>query len=161
ALLLDRAQRRQLAVSREVLAWLAENLPGGIRQLLGTLVQLDTLTRFQSGPLDVKTVADHFQPLVEATQPTVERIAERVSRYFRLEPRQLQSKHRYQSVLLPRQVGMYLSRRLTNSSLADIGRYFGGRDHSTVLHACQKIEGALKTDMYVSGVVRQLQAELA
>ncbi|HYT93717.1 MAG TPA: helix-turn-helix domain-containing protein, partial [Gemmataceae bacterium] len=91
---------------------------------------------------------------------TVERIAERVGGYFRVEPAQLQSRRRYRGVLLPRQVGMYLARQLTGLSLEQIGAYFGGRDHSTVLHACRKVEQALDSDAALSGAVRQLHAEL-
>ena len=101
ALLQDRAQRRQLAVTRDVLAWLAEHLTGGGRQLEGALARLETLARLQSQPLDVATVADHFREQVEASAVTVERIAQRVSGHFRVEARQLQSRRRSRSVLLP------------------------------------------------------------
>jgi chromosomal replication initiator protein len=161
ALLEDKAQRRQLAVSREVLAWLAEHLTGGGRQLEGALVRLETLARLHSRPLDVATVADHFHEQVEASRPTVERIAQRVGGFFRVEPRQLQSRRRSRQVLLPRQVGMYLARQLTELSLEQIGAYFGGRDHSTVLHACRKVEQALTQDASLSGAVRQLHSDLA
>ena len=62
--------------------------------------------------------------------------------------------------MLPRHVGMYLARRLTALSLDQIGAYFGGRDHSTVLHACRKVERALEHDALLSGTVRRLHAEL-
>ena len=62
--------------------------------------------------------------------------------------------------LLPRQVGMYLARRLTPLSLKQIGAYFGGRDHATVLHACRKVADALSRDAALCGAVRQLQADL-
>jgi chromosomal replication initiator protein len=161
ALLADKAQRRQLAVSREVLAWLAEHLAGGGRQLEGALVRLETLARLHQRPLDVATVADHFREQAEAARPTVERIAQRVGGYFRVEPRHLQSRRRSRQVLLPRQVGMYLARQLTELSLEQIGAYFGGRDHSTVLHACRKVEQALTQDPALSGAVRQLHSDLA
>jgi chromosomal replication initiator protein len=77
-----------------------------------------------------------------------------------VEPNQLRSRRRWQHVLVARQVGMYLARRLTPLSLEQIGAYFGGRDHTTVLHACRKVEQALDTDVALSGAVRQLQAEL-
>jgi chromosomal replication initiator protein len=160
ALLQDKAQRRQLAVPRDVLVWLASNLAGGVRQLEGALVQLETLARFQPGLLDVDTVATHFREQVEAARPTVERIARRVGGYFRVEPRHLQSRRRYQKILLPRQIGMYLARQLTDLSLEQIGAYFGGRDHSTVLHACRKIEQALAGDGVLAGAVKQLHADL-
>jgi chromosomal replication initiator protein len=161
ALLQDRAQRRQLAVSRDVLAWLAEHLTGGGRQLEGALARLETLARLHSQPLDVATVASHFREQVEASAVTVERIAQRVSGYFRVEARQLQSRRRSRSVLLPRQVSMYLARQLTQLSLDQIGAYFGGRDHSTVLHACRKVTQAIASDPVLSGTVRQLHADLA
>ena len=63
--------------------------------------------------------------------------------------------------LVPRQVGMYLARQLTELSLQQIGAYFGGRDHSTVLHACRKVEQALTEDAALFGAVRQLHADLA
>jgi chromosomal replication initiator protein len=160
AVLEDTAQRRQFAVAQDVLAWLAEHLAGG-RQLEGALNQLEALARLSNRPLDVATVAAHFREQVEANRVTVERIAERVGGYFRVEPAQLQSRRRYRGVLLPRQVGMYLARQLTELSLEQIGAYFGGRDHSTVLHACRKVEQALESDAALSGAVRQIHAALA
>jgi chromosomal replication initiator protein len=159
ALLEDKAQRRQLAVSRDILAWLAEHLGGG-RQLDGALLQLETLARLHPR-LDRAIVADHFRAQADAGRPTVDRIAQHVGGYFRVPPRQLQSRGRARQVLLPRQVSMYLARQLTPLSLEQIGAYFGGRDHSTVLHACHKVEQALVHDAAFSGTVRQLQAELA
>jgi chromosomal replication initiator protein len=109
----------------------------------------------------VETVAAHFRDEVDARRPTVERIVQRVGRYFQVEPQQMQSRCRSRQTLLPRQVGMYLARRLTKLSLQQIGAYFGGRDHSTVLHACRKVEQALAHDVTLSGAVRQLHADLA
>lgn len=157
AVLCDKAQRRQLAVSHTVLAWLAEHTRGG-RQLEGALARLEALTRRSAFPLDVAHVAAHFERVL---QPTIERIAKRVSAYFRIELRQLRSERRRQHILLPRQIGMYLARRLTGLSLEQIGDYFGGRDHSTVLHACRKVEHAIALDPAISGNVRQLYLDLA
>ncbi|MGH7226914.1 MAG: helix-turn-helix domain-containing protein, partial [Gemmataceae bacterium] len=81
--------------------------------------------------------------------------------YFQVEPRQLQERGRTRQTLLPRQIGMYLARRLTALSLQQIGAYFGGHDHSTVLHACRKVEQALAHDAGLCGAVRQLHADLA
>jgi chromosomal replication initiator protein len=109
---------------------------------------------------DVAAVAGHFGPEVEASQLTVEIITQRVSRFFQVPPRELQSRRRCRHALVPRQVGMYLARQLTPLSLEQIGAYFGGRDHSTVLHACRKVEQALTCDVTLSGAVRQLHADL-
>jgi chromosomal replication initiator protein len=159
AVLQDRAKRRRLNVSPEVLAWLAGRLSGG-RELEGALTQLEALARINGRPLDLPAVAAHFGEQAGAGGVTVERIAQRVGGYFRVKPEQLQSRRRSRSVLVPRQVGMYLARQLTDLSLGQIGAYFGGRDHSTVLHACRKVEQALTCDAVLSGAVRQLHAEL-
>lgn len=161
ALLQDKAQRRQLAAGRDVLVWLAEHLPGGGRQLEGALATLETLSRASGRALDVQTVAEHFREQSDVARPTMERITQRVSSYFHVKPRELQSSQRRRHILLPRQVSMYLARKLTALSFGQIGSYFGGRDHTTVLHACRKVEQALTSDPVLSGTVRQLHSELA
>jgi chromosomal replication initiator protein len=160
ALLQDKAQRKQLAVCREVLAWLADHVNGGGRELEGALARLETLSRMQARPLDVPTVVTHFAEQARETQVTVERIVRQVSGFYRVDAEQLQSRLRSRKVLLPRQVGMYLARQLTELSLHEIGSYFGGRDHSTVLHACRKVEEDLQRDPLLSGAVHQLHREL-
>jgi chromosomal replication initiator protein len=160
ALLQEEARRRQLGVGPDVLAWLAGHL-GGARQLLGALGQVEALARLGKRPPEVDAVAGHFREQALADAVTVDQIARRVGGYFRVEPELLQSRHRSRGVLWPRQVGMYLARQLTPLSLAQIGAYFGGRDHTTVLHACRKVEAALTRDAGLSGAVRQLHADLA
>jgi chromosomal replication initiator protein len=160
AFLVDAARRRQLAVQNDILTWLAKHLTGGGRPLEGAVNQLAALAQLQRGPLDLQTVAAHFQTQADAGRPTVERIAQQVERYFRLEDGLLLSRRRYRHVVLPRQVGMYLTRRLTGLSLGQIGAYFGGRDHSTVLHACRKVERSMARDAILGGAVRQIYADL-
>ncbi len=154
------AQSQQLAVEPGILKWLADNLPGSGRVLSGALQQLETLARQQRRPLDLATVKRHFADETAAHQPTVERIVQHVSGYFRTDPELLQSSSRFRSVMLPRQISMYLARKLTALSLEQIGAYFGGRDHTTVLHACRKMEHALQEDPVLSGTVQHLHAQL-
>jgi len=160
-LLRDRAQRRQLAICPDVLALVAGKLGGSGRQLLGALGHLEALARQHRDPLDIATVEAELSEYLGAGKVTVERITQRVGNYFQVDVRQLISRRRYRSALLPRQVGMYLARQLSGLSLEVIGSYFGGRDHSTVLHACRKVEQALDRDTVLSGALRQLHAELA
>ena len=156
----DRAARKGLTVDPAVIRWLADHVGGSGRQLDGAVTRLEALTRLHGGPPAVEVVAESFRTDADARQATVESIAQRVGRYFRVEARRLQSRDRSRQALLPRQVGMYLARRLTDLSLQQIGAYFGGRDHSTVLHACRKVEQALADDLALSGAVRELQADL-
>jgi chromosomal replication initiator protein len=155
------AQRRGLDVGPDVLDWLAAHTPGSARLLDGALGRVAGLARLYGRRPDADEVAEQFRVEAEARRVTVERVAERVGRYFRVEPRQLRGPGRSRNTLLPRQVGMYLARRLTRLSLGQIGAYFGGRDHSTVLHACRKVEEALARDLTLSGAVRELHADLA
>jgi chromosomal replication initiator protein len=155
------ARRRRIALSQEVLLWLAEHLNGSVRQLEGAVARLEILARLQAQPLTTARVAEFFRTEADAGRPTVERITQRVGRYFQVKPEQLQSRRRLRNALLPRQVSMYLARHLTPLSLNEIGAFFGGRDHSTVLHACRKVEQALTKDANLSGAIRQLNADLA
>jgi chromosomal replication initiator protein len=155
------AQRRQLAVSTEVLQWLATRLTGGGRQMFGAIAQLEAMLKSLRGQIDLADLEVHFKVQAESGRATAERIAERVSGYFHVEPSELQSHRRHRGILLPRQVGMYLTRKLTDLSLDQIGEYFGGRDHSTVLHACRKVEIALGNDAVLSGAVKEIHASLA
>ena len=84
------------------------------------------------------TVDDH--------RVTIDEIQKKTAEYYKLDLRELHSARRARRVARPRQVAMYLARELTSRSLPDIGRRFGGRDHTTVLHACRRIEALCKTD---------------
>ena len=159
-LLQEFAQRRQLAVGPEILPWLATHLSGGGRQLEGAVAQLHTLGKLQRQTLRLADIRPHFRAQIDALRPSVERIAELVGRHFCIEPNELRTRRRLRSILVPRQISMYLARRLTRLSFQQIGALLGGHDHSTVMHACQKIEVALQRDALLSGTVRQLHAEL-
>lgn len=160
-LLKSLAEQTKLNLAPSILDWLATNLTGGGRQLEGAIRQLKTLQRLQPKPLRLADIGAHFQAQIDATAPTVKRIAEHVSGFYLVEPKHLVSARRSHEVLLPRQVSMYLARQLTSLSLEKIGKFFGGRDHKTVQHACKKVEEAMKSDAALSGAVRKMHAELA
>ncbi|HVS38888.1 MAG TPA: helix-turn-helix domain-containing protein [Gemmataceae bacterium] len=160
AFLEDRIARKGLNVERAVLNWLTQNIGGSGRELDGAVARLETLSRMHGGAVGLEIVVESFRTDAEARRATVERIAQRVGRYFRIGANRLQGRDRSRQTLLPRQIGMYLARRLTDLSLEQIGAYFGGRDHSTVLHACRKVERALADDLVLSGAVRELQTDL-
>lgn len=156
--LAERCRGAGLDVSADVLDWMAQRLPGSGRQLEGAVTRLTALAGLLGRTPNLDAVRDAFQ--TDAVHPTVERITERVGDYFQVAPRLVRSSRRNPSVLWPRQVGMYLTRELTPLSLAQIGAYFGGRDHSTVLHACRKVEAALNQDVALAQTLRRLRADL-
>lgn len=144
-----------LSIDREALAWLARQLSTW-REIEGAVTQMTA----QDEPLTPSVMRRRFEDVAAMRELTVERIAERVADYFDLSPRWLRSQLRQRGVLQARQISMYLARRLTKLPLERIGRYFGGRDHSTVLHACAKVEKVLATPSELAGTIRQLEAEL-
>lgn len=158
-LLVELAQRRQLPLRPDVVDWLVSHL-GGTRQLEGAITQLETLSRLRK-ELDLPLIKAHFGPQTASNETTVERIAKHVCGYYRIHPSELQTAKRHRNVLLPRQVGMYLARQLTALSLEQIGAFFGGRDHTTVLHACRKVETEMQKDPLLSGAVKNIHAELS
>ncbi|MCI0380288.1 MAG: DnaA/Hda family protein [Gemmataceae bacterium] len=159
-LLRELAQQQQLAVSEDVMKWLGKNLAGGGRQMEGAVSQLGAVQKTTPGPLTLEKVQTHFQALFETTKATVDRIVEQVGGYFQTDPQRLRSSLRVHTVLLPRQISMYLARLLTPLSLGEIGAYFGGKDHSTVRHACRKVETALTKDPSLASAVAEIQTEL-
>jgi chromosomal replication initiator protein len=145
-----------LNLDAKTIAWLAEHLIGGGRQLQGAVAQLKSLQRGQRKPLSLEAV----QRVFERTAEPVRRIVECVADCYDVRPQHVLSSRRSHDVLVPRQVSMYLARQLTPLSLAQIGEYFGGRDHTTVQHACAKIEAAMKKSPALLSTVRDLQAQL-
>jgi chromosomal replication initiator protein len=128
--------------------------------LLAALEQLRRLSATMPMPPDAAAVQAHFREVTELRRPTLERITQLVGRQHQVASRLIRGRDRQPSVLWPRQVSMYLARELTEFSLAQIGEYFG-RDHSTVRHACRKIEEMLAEDIQLAGRLRELRAELS
>ncbi|MGE3803677.1 MAG: helix-turn-helix domain-containing protein [Gemmataceae bacterium] len=158
-LLQELSQRQRIAIKPAALEWLARRLTGA-RQIEGSMARLQTLAKTQRGPLAAADLESAFRDDADSARLTVERIIAGVGGFYGIDPKQLRSKQRRRSALLPRQVSMYLARKLTTLPLQQIGSHFGGRDHATVLHACRKIEETLARDVALSGAVRHLCASL-
>lgn len=156
-----RLEERELDLSDDLVDWLAVNGQPSARWLSGAITRAEQLTRTLRRSLGLADLDDLFSEEAEARRPTLERIVQRVGTYYRVEPNRMRSSGRSRAVLLPRQVGMYLARQLTDLSLEQIGAYFGGRDHTTVLHACRKVSEAITVDVELGGAVQRLHAELA
>ncbi len=160
--------RRALHLADDVYPLLVEPMAGGVRPLLGLLAQLELLSHTLPPPLNAAVVYEHLPTLgknATASQTNQEdlpvlRIVRHVGAWFQLTPRQLQQVDRRPDRLWPRQVAMYLARRLTGWSLARIGAAFGGKDHTTVLHACRKVEQTRANDPGVAQLLDQLEGEL-
>jgi chromosomal replication initiator protein len=112
-----------------------------VRELEGALKRVLAFTRFASVPVDINSAKEALKDLlaVQTRQISVENIQKTVADYYKVRVAEMFSKKRSRTVARPRQVAMALAKELTTLSLPDIGEAFGGRDHTTVLHACRKI----------------------
>jgi chromosomal replication initiator protein len=131
-----------------VLEQVANELDVSPRELLGVLMKLATYADLTGKPVtaDVAEEAIGTRAMAGERRVTIEEIQRKTAEYYKLDLRELHSARRARRVARPRQVAMYLARELTSRSLPDIGRRFGGRDHTTVLHACRRIESLCKAD---------------
>ena len=137
-----------LRLADDVVLLIADRVRGNVRDLEGCLVRLmavASLTHRDVTPeLANEVLAQYVKPELESHTP--ERILAAVSERFGVRPETLAGKRRTQTIALPRQVAMYLMRHLTELSLVEIGRVFGGRDHSTVIHACRHVAERIQSD---------------
>lgn len=141
--------------------WLAQRLEGSFRKLQSAVNRLQVMAAGDHKTVTRAALERLFSgPSRMGKNLTMENIATCVGDFFHVSPRHLQAKTRQRTALLPRQVGMYLARRLTSLSLEEIGDFFG-RDHTTVIHACKKVAKALDSNLDLCGAVRQLETDLA
>lgn len=134
---------------------------GGLRALVGRVEQLAALHTNSLKPVDEEEIEALLAGEREPGRSPIEPIIRRVAAAFEITPQALLGASRQRQFLLPRQVAMYLAREIGRLSLPRIAANFGGRDHTTVLHACRKVEESLQTDMRLQSTVRQLRAELS
>ena len=147
----------------EVLTYVAERVTTNIRELEGALTRVVAFSSLTGRPMTVELAEDVLKdvfPRGQSVEISIRRIQETVSERFGMTVNELCSAKRSQSIAYPRQVAMYLSRALTDSSLPKIGKEFGGRDHTTVMHANAKIEGMIREDRSVYNLVQELTARI-
>jgi chromosomal replication initiator protein len=147
----------------QVLTFIASRVSTNIRELEGALTRVVAFSSLTGRAMSVDLAQDVLKdvfPQGEAAQVSIRRIQELVSERFGLSLNELCGDKRSQNIVYPRQVAMYLSRELTDSSLPKIGKEFGGRDHTTVIHATSKIARLIREDRSVYNLVQELTARV-
>jgi chromosomal replication initiator protein len=147
----------------EVLTFVASRVSTNIRELEGALTRVVAFSSLTGRRMDVELAQDVLKdvfPQGEAAAPSIEKIQELVCERFGVHLDELTGDRRSQNIVYPRQVAMYLSRELTDSSLPKIGKQFGGRDHTTVIHATSKIARLIREDRSVYNLVQELTARI-
>ncbi len=147
-------------ISRDILEHLAERLKDNGRELEGAVTRLYASCHYTGMPITVESAEHIIKDLVRGAEPKrvkVEDILRVVSRHYGVSRGDLLSQRRHRSVVWPRQIGMYLAKQLTARSLPEIGRRFGGRDHTTVLHAIRKIDKLLDGNVQLKDEIDDLK----
>jgi chromosomal replication initiator protein len=147
-ILQTKAEQSQMQVPQKVLEFLAHRISSNVRELEGALTRIVVHASLIHQPITLETTQELLKDLLRANdrRVTIEEIQRRVAEHFNIKQADMQSPRRARQVARPRQVAMYLAKQLTTRSLPEIGRKFGGRDHTTVMHAVKKVEELCAAD---------------
>jgi chromosomal replication initiator protein len=147
----------------EVIHFLSEHFKENVRQMEGALNRVYTYSRLINKPLDVILAREILKDLIKsekAKRITIEEILQKVGQFYKITILQMQGPKRLKNFVFPRQVAMYISRNLTDLSLPEIGDAFGGRDHTTVLHACRTIKRKMENSQVLKDEINRISQSL-
>ncbi|MFK7730771.1 MAG: chromosomal replication initiator protein DnaA [Pseudomonadales bacterium] len=152
AILMKKAEQSRVDLSQDVALFIAQRVRSNVRDLEGALKRVIASANFHGRPVDEALVRESLKDLfaLQDRQVSLDNIQRTVAEYYKIKLADMMSKRRNRSVARPRQLAMALSKELTNHSLPEIGNAFGGKDHTTVLHACRKIAELRESDNDVS-----------
>ncbi|HPA19430.1 MAG TPA: chromosomal replication initiator protein DnaA [Verrucomicrobiae bacterium] len=163
AILRKKLASMEVSIGDDVLNFMARHITNNVRRLEGALLRVAAYASLSGKSPTVEAMEPKLRDLIQEEQRrnvSIEAIQKRVAEVFDLRPSDMTSKKRPASIARPRQIAMYLARRLTKSSLQEIGAAFGGRDHGTVLHACGAVAERMAADLPLRQKVEFLEKEL-
>ncbi|GAH19307.1 unnamed protein product, partial [marine sediment metagenome] len=155
AILKKKLEREVTNVPDDVVFFIASKIKSNIRELEGALIRVIAYASLVGGEITTQLTGEVLRETLDEEEKkiTIDLIQRRVAEYFDIRMSDMRAKKRTQAVVFPRQIAMYLVRDLTEHSLPEIGEYFGGRDHTTILHAYNKIKDRLEKDQRLKGVL--------
>lgn len=163
AILAKKAQLEDLSVPDSVLQFIAARIDTNIRELEGALIRVMAYGSITRQALNAELAMEALKDVIPNSRPkaiTIRLIQEEVAKHFEMRVEDLKAKKRTRAVAFPRQVAMYISRHLTDASLPRIGEEFGGRDHTTVIHACEKIDRERREDAQLAQILDAISKRL-
>jgi chromosomal replication initiator protein len=162
AILQKKARLRGLTIPEDVLCYIAAKVENNTRELEGGITKIQGMAMLHDGRIDLEIAKSALGESATAEQKriTIQQIQDVVTKYYNVKMSDLQSKKRHKSIAFPRQVCMFLARRHTRYSLEEIGGYFGGRDHTTVLHAVRTVDGDCKEDREIATQISHIDGQL-
>jgi chromosomal replication initiator protein len=158
AILKKKAEAEVIPLPDSVAMYIASRIKSNIRELEGSLIRLIAYASLTGRSLSIELAQDVLRNVLDHDEKavTIEHIQKFVADYYQLKLADLKSRNNSKSVAMPRQVAMYLCKALTHASLPEIGRSFGGKHHSTVIHSIKKVEELRKKDRAFNGVIANL-----
>jgi chromosomal replication initiator protein len=163
AILRKKAQMEELNIPYDILDYIANSIESNIRELEGALIRLVAYATVTGQALDMALATEALKDILPPPRPrkiTIEMIQKEICSYYNLEMSELVSKKRNKQVVFPRQVAMFLCRKITDASFPQIGDQFGGRDHTTVIHAVEKIEKEVNDNSELAATLDELSQRL-
>jgi len=163
AILRKKAKAEGLDIPNEVMLYIANQINTNIRELEGALIRIVAYSSLINKDINADLAAEALKDIIPSSRPkviTIFEIQKAVGQHFSVKLEDFKAKKRTKSIAFPRQIAMYLSRELTDSSLPKIGEEFGGRDHTTVIHAHEKITNLLKTDTQLQKQIDEIITQL-
>jgi chromosomal replication initiator protein len=164
AILQKKAQSMGVTLPEDVINFLANRIRTNVRRLEGALIRVASYASLTGKKLSIEVVEGLLREILHEEGRltiSIEVIQKKVAEHFDIRLADMTSKRRPENIAFPRQIAMYLSRQMTESSLSTIGEAFGGRDHGTVLHACRLVKDRMEVDSNVRQVVHYLEKQLA
>ena len=164
AILKQKRKQWGVSVSDDILEFLAENIRKNVRRMEGALMRIATYASLSGGDLDSVKVTGLLRDVLReesSRQVSIDTIQRKISEHFDIRLADMSSRRRPASIAFPRQIAMFLSRKLTDSSLQDIGEAFGGRDHGTVIHANKTIAEKMENDPSLKSLIERFCSELS
>ncbi len=163
AILMNKAEQVGMALSKDAAFFIAQRIRSNVRELEGALKRVMAHAQFTGRTIDIDLIRESLKDLLALQDKlvTIDNIQRVVADYYKLKMSDLLSKRRSRSVARPRQVAMSIAKELTNHSLPEIGESFGGRDHTTVLHACRKVKELESIDREVQRDLKNLYRTLS
>jgi len=162
AILQKKAEVDQVVLPTDVALFIASNIRSNVRELEGALIRLTAYASLAGRDLTLQTAQEVLKNLMESNvrKISIESIQKAVSEQFALRLAEIKAKNNSRAIVYPRQIAMYLAKHLTDASLPEIGRQFGGKHHTTVLHSVEKIETLRKTDKDLNRMLNKLTESL-
>lgn len=160
AILRKKAAAERLEIPDDTLSYIAGQIDSNIRELEGALVRVQAFAAMNSEDISTSLAADALKTLKSGKghpQLSILQIQEEVAKYYHIQLKDLKGKKRVKSIVVPRQIAMYLARELTDNSLPKIGAEFGGKDHTTVIHAHEKIQQLMDSSVSIQNEVSEIK----